>query len=128
MAGSLYHGQQGTDTRVVVKLLLDHGTEVNADRGKVVFDAMQAAAYGGDEAIVQLLLDEDADIWKEGLYGTALGAAAFVGHKAVMLDHGTDKNLVDSHGRNALLLAQASVPHNSEGIRLLLPDTQAHSA
>ena len=60
MAGSLYHGQQGMDTRVVVKLLLDHGTEVNADRGKVVFDAMQAAAYGGDEAIVQLLLDEDA--------------------------------------------------------------------
>jgi len=81
--------------------------------------------------IVPLLLDKDADIWKEGLYGTALGAAAFVVHKAVMeqlLDHGTDKNLVDSHGRNALLLAQASVPHNSEGIRLLLPDTQAHSA
>ena len=64
------------------------------------------------------------------LYGTALRIAAFAGHKAVMeqlLDHGTDKNLVDIHGRNTLPLAQASVPHNSEGIHLLLHSRYAGS-
>jgi ankyrin repeat protein len=98
----------GNGHEAVVKLLLDQGIEINADGGKGAFDPLQAAAYGGHEAVVQLLLDKDADIRKEGLYGTAFGAAAFAGHKAVieqLLDHETDKNLVDSHGRNALHLA-----------------------
>ena len=36
----------GNGHEAVVKLLLDQGTEVNADCGKGVFDALQAAAYG----------------------------------------------------------------------------------
>ena len=55
--------------------------------------------------VVQLLLDKVADIWKEGLYDAALGAAAFAGDKAIieqLLGHGTNKNLDNSHRRNAL--------------------------
>ena len=82
--------------------------------------------------IVPLLLDKDADIWKEGLYGTALGAAAFVGHKTVieqLLDHGMDENLVDGHGRNALPLAQAFCSAQMKAsISSFMPDMQAHSA
>ena len=82
--------------------------------------------------IVQLGLDKDTNIWKEGLYGTALGAAAFANHKAVieqLLDHGANKNLIDSHGRNALPLAQSFRSAQPKAfISSFMPDAQAHSA
>lgn len=69
------------------------------------------------------------DIWKEGLYGTALGAAAFAGHKTVieqLLDHGTDKNLVDSHERNALPFGTGFLFCTTlKASTSFIPDTQA---
>ena len=52
----------GDGHEAVVKLLLEQGTEVNADCGKGVSTRCRRRAYGGHEAVVQLLLDKNADI------------------------------------------------------------------
>ncbi|KAE9385090.1 hypothetical protein BT96DRAFT_773109, partial [Gymnopus androsaceus JB14] len=57
-------------------------------------NALQAAALIGNEAIVQLLLSNGADVNAQGgLFGNALQAAAYKGLEAVvqlLLRHGAD--------------------------------------
>jgi hypothetical protein len=72
-------------------------------------------------SIVQLLLDKDTDIWKEGLYGTALGAAVFASHKAVteqLLDHGANKTRRQSW-EECSALGTVFPFRTTEGIHLL---------
>jgi ankyrin repeat protein len=48
-------------------------------------NALQAASYGGDEAVVKMLLDKGAEVNAQGgYYGNALQAASSRGHEAVV--------------------------------------------
>ena len=67
-----------------VKLLLEKGADVNA-QGGYFGNALQAAAFGGHEAIVQLLLEEGADVNSQGgKYGNALQVASAMGHMPIV--------------------------------------------
>jgi ankyrin repeat protein len=48
-----------------VKLLLENGAEVNAEGGEYG-NALQAASYRGNKAIVKLLLENGAEVNAEG--------------------------------------------------------------
>lgn len=79
----------------VVKVLLDHGADVNLVGGPIG-TALQAAALGGRLEIVQLLLRNGARInHAVGSHGTALSAAASNGQDDAvrhLLDAGADIN------------------------------------
>lgn len=83
----------------VVRVLLDHGADVNLVGGSIG-TPLQAAALGGRLGIVQLLLNHGAVASVNqvvGSHGTALSAAAFNGHDHVvraLLDAGADVNTV----------------------------------
>ncbi|CAG8980794.1 hypothetical protein HYALB_00003719 [Hymenoscyphus albidus] len=71
-----------------VEMLLNMGASRNAEGTDIDYilsrfgDALQAAAYDGNEEILRLLLDRGADpnkTYGEDTYGTALQAAAFEG-------------------------------------------------
>ncbi|KAJ5651137.1 NACHT nucleoside triphosphatase [Penicillium longicatenatum] len=68
---------------------------VNAQGGRLG-NALQAASWGGHEKVVQMLLDQGADINAQGgEYGNALQAASSGGHEKVvqmLLDQGADIN------------------------------------
>lgn len=72
-------------------MLLDAGADVNAG-------ALQIAAFGGQEKIVQLLLDEGADVnanWGAEYSKTALTCAITAGQEnivSILLDAGADMN------------------------------------
>ncbi|THU75667.1 hypothetical protein K435DRAFT_706700, partial [Dendrothele bispora CBS 962.96] len=70
---------------VIVRLLLaDAKADVNAQVGKYG-NALQAAAYGGNEGIVKLLLDARANVNAQGgQYGNALQAAAYGGNEGIV--------------------------------------------
>lgn len=80
----------------VVKVLLDHGADVNLVGGPIG-TALQAAALGGRMEIVQLLLRHGARIdYAVGSHGTALSAAASNGQDDVvrhLLGAGADVNI-----------------------------------
>jgi hypothetical protein len=68
-------------SRVIVKLLIDHGADVNARMGWSGH-VLQAASLRGDTALVQSLLDAGADVNAQGgHYGNALRAASWAGHE-----------------------------------------------
>ncbi|KAF2729999.1 hypothetical protein EJ04DRAFT_446072 [Polyplosphaeria fusca] len=46
-------------------MLLDKGADVNAQGGRYG-NALQAASYGGHEAVVKMLLDAGADVNAQG--------------------------------------------------------------
>jgi ankyrin repeat protein len=51
----------------VVKVLLDKGADVNAQGGFYAY-ALQAALYGGHEAVLKMLLDKGANVNAQGGY------------------------------------------------------------
>jgi ankyrin repeat protein len=62
---------------VIVKVLLEKGAEVNAQGGEYG-NALQAASFGGHEAIVKVLLEKGAEVNAQGgIYGNALQAASW---------------------------------------------------
>jgi len=103
LQAAAYRGDRG-----IVRLLLDKGADVDAQRGEYG-NALQVAAYRGDRGIVQLLLDKGADVNAQGgHYGSALQAAAYMGQKYIMqllLDKGADSNANEGHYGNALQVA-----------------------
>lgn len=70
----------------IVRILLDEGTDVSIPQETFEFDtALQAAAYSGFENIVQLVLQNGADVNREGgKYGTAIQAVAIYGHVEIV--------------------------------------------
>jgi hypothetical protein len=71
-------------SRVIVKMLIDHGADVNARIGWHGH-VLQAASWRGDASLVQSLLDVGADVnARGGHYGNALQAASWAGHKSTI--------------------------------------------
>jgi hypothetical protein len=104
-----------------VKVVLDHGVDINA-QGGLYHTALQAASRQGHEAVVQLLLEKGADIntWG-GRYDTALHGASYYGHEAVvqlLLEKGADINR--QGGFNGTALQAASYKKHETIVQLLL--------
>ncbi|KAL8924377.1 MAG: hypothetical protein Q9172_002724 [Xanthocarpia lactea] len=81
----------------IVKLLLDHGAEVDAEGSSVFSTALSASSYFGYGSIAELLLDKGAepDLRRQN-DDTALELACEGGHKAIvelLIDRGSDVNL-----------------------------------
>lgn len=64
-------------------------------------DAISAAAFGGQNSIITLLLDKGLDIELEGRFGTPLRAASLMGYESTvrtLLDRGAKVNMCGSLG------------------------------
>ncbi|KAM0125328.1 hypothetical protein ACHAO1_010650 [Botrytis cinerea] len=105
----------------IAKLLLDRGADVNAQGGEYG-NALQAAAWKGNQETVKLLLDRGADVNAQGGYhGNALQAAAWIGNQEIvklLLDRGADVNAQGGRFGNAL--QAAAWKGNQETVKLLL--------
>ena len=104
-----------------LKFLLAHGTDVNYQDERYGATALHTASQGGQENIVQLLLERDADVnlkSKEG--NTPLMAAAYNRHEGVvklLLAAGAEVNAQNRADETALSLAREE---RQEGIIQLL--------
>ncbi|ERS97064.1 hypothetical protein HMPREF1624_06393 [Sporothrix schenckii ATCC 58251] len=103
----------------------DHIKEALTERAEGVGyygNALQAASYKGYEKIVQLLLDNGADVNAQGgHYGNALQAVSLRGHEKIvklLFDKGADIHVQGGHFGNAL--QAASVFGHKKIIELLL--------
>jgi ankyrin repeat protein len=87
----------------------------------MVGNALHAAAVGGRESVVQLLLEKGADVNAQGgQYGNALHAAVVGGHKGIvklLIEKGAD---VNARGPYGTPLQAASFRGHEELVRLLL--------
>ncbi|KAJ7266772.1 ankyrin repeat domain-containing protein [Mycena rebaudengoi] len=101
-------GAEQSGSLGMVKLLLNRGTDVNA-QGDIFGNALHAASLHEHEPVVRLLLDRGADVNAAGgLHGNALHAASLHGNEAVvqlLLDRGADVNAQGGDYGNALLAA-----------------------
>ncbi|KAI3326879.1 hypothetical protein HD806DRAFT_374406 [Xylariaceae sp. AK1471] len=90
----------------IVRLLIQHGADVNPKRDTEV-PALVKAAEAGNVAVISELLDHKADPNACNRLGqTALFSAAIKGHDRVveaLLNGGADVNAKDKEGRSALL-------------------------
>jgi ankyrin repeat protein len=96
---------------VIIKLLLQHGADVNLADVKGQSALMIAAQWqDGDEAIIKLLLQHGADINLVDVQGQSalmITAQRQDGNEAIiklLLHCGADVNLVDVKGQSALLI------------------------
>jgi hypothetical protein len=84
-------------------------------------NALHAAAVAGRESVVQLLIENGADVNAQGgQYGNALHAAVLGGHKGIvqlLLEKGADVNAIGPWGNP---LQAASFHGHEELVRLLL--------
>jgi ankyrin repeat protein len=113
----------------IVKLLLDHGADINSKDcgGQSVLSS--AVIYNSDESIVRLLLEHGADIHAKDYYGKSVLAGSVV-QKSVsggnisivklLLDHGAEVNSTDRFGDSALSDAVRQWDRNQYIVRLLL--------
>ncbi|KAJ3769809.1 ankyrin repeat-containing domain protein, partial [Lentinula raphanica] len=88
-------GMSSDDSRFIVNKILMFQSDINL-LGEFLGTALQTAAFGGHNGIVQLLLEHNPDINKRGGYfGTALQAAIAGGYKEVtylLLQHNAEVN------------------------------------
>ncbi|KAF9059864.1 ankyrin repeat-containing domain protein [Rhodocollybia butyracea] len=111
----------------VVKHLLDQNNfDVNAQEGEYG-NALQAAVYGGNKNIVQLLLEHGADVNAQGGgYKNALQAAVYKEKKDIvqlLLEHKADVNCQGGYYGNAL---QAAARRGKKDIVQLLLEHKAN--
>ena len=115
----------------IVRLLINKGTEINAQDRKYG-SALYAASLRGREQVVKMLLDNGADVNAPGgEYGNALYAASIKGDEQVvqlLLDNGADVNTQGGVYSNAL--SAASIKGDEQVVKLLLEkgaNVNAHS-
>lgn len=119
---------QSDEKLLIIKRLLEAGADVNA--GGKYGTALHAACAEVKEKVltVKLLLEAGADVNAQGAtYGTALQAACYRGHDAVvklLLDAGADVNAEGGEYGNALRAAKAN---GHEKIVHLLLDAGANA-
>ena len=105
----------------MVRLLIDHGADINASHG-FYGSALQAASAGGHSQVVKILLDNGADTNALGGYhGSAIQAASAGGHSEVvqmLLDNGADINASNGYYSSAILAALAR--GHSEVVQILI--------
>jgi ankyrin repeat protein len=118
-AARLYYICQGGLIEVA-RALIENGADVNAKWRDG--NALHAASINGHQEIVQLLLNEGANIDASGeRYGTALQAASYVGFQEIvqlLLNEGA--NIDASGGRYGTALQAASLKGKKEIVKLLL--------
>jgi hypothetical protein len=94
---------------VVVKSLLEGGADVNRQGGRQFRNALQAASGRGSKQMVQLLLDNGANLNSEdGDFGNALQVTSMRGDKEIvqlLLDNAADVNAEGGYFGNALFAA-----------------------
>lgn len=100
-----YAGRYGTPLiaaasqghEAIVKLLLDHGAEVDAVGSSVFSTALSASSYFGYRSIAEMLLDKGAKPdWRRDNDDTALELACEGGHETIvelLINRGSDVNL-----------------------------------
>ncbi|KAH6970507.1 hypothetical protein BKA56DRAFT_496680, partial [Ilyonectria sp. MPI-CAGE-AT-0026] len=112
--------------RVVVKLLLEKGAEIEAKDSEYGRTPLSWAAGNGRETIVQLLLETGADVEAKDKHGqTPLSWAVENGREAIvklLLETGADVEAKDKHGRTPLSWAAGN---GRETIVQLLLETGA---
>jgi len=103
----------------VVKMLVNHGADVNNRDIQQQFSALMCAAQYGHEKVVRILLEHGADVNAQGNKGqTALMLAVYYGHMRdshmnnnyieiikLLLKFGADVNIKYCDGDTALILA-----------------------
>ncbi len=107
------------------KVLLDTGADVNAKSNLGAISLATAAAYPGNAALLELMLEKGADVNVTVFGSTALTMAALTGdiaNVALLLKHGANPNAPGPKGLSALHLAVQR--GDREMVRLLL-DTGA---
>jgi ankyrin repeat protein len=106
VASPLYYASLEGLVKPVARLLEKGG--VNAQGGRYG-NALQAASYRGNEAIVRLLLEKGANVNAQGgVYGNALQAASGRGYQDIvmlLLNQGADINAHSGYYGNALQAA-----------------------
>jgi hypothetical protein len=135
LVAALSHMHHGKSYQDLVVLLLNAGADVNVCSG-----GREPSAYREDdhssplsvavqshdqsEHVIKLLLDRGADINIRGTrHGSALGAAAFGGHRRIiqlLMDRGADVNLEDSAGCNIALKVAAAALDNARIVEMLV--------
>ena len=98
---ALYRGRPS-----VARTLLAQCEDVNATGGHFG-NLIQAAAFGGHEAMVRWLIDLGADVHLRGRYGSPLRAASLGGHNAVvrlLLDRGARTDEAEDNALQAAAL------------------------
>ncbi|KAJ7118107.1 ankyrin repeat-containing domain protein [Mycena epipterygia] len=108
--GSALQAASNQGHEAIVRLLIDHGADINASGGRDG-NALQAASVGGQGQIVQLLIKHGADVNSSN----ALQAALSMGNEQIvrlLIKHGAD---VDSSS-----VLHAALSWGNEGIVRLL--------
>ncbi|KAF9735101.1 hypothetical protein PMIN04_006527 [Paraphaeosphaeria minitans] len=109
----------------IVKMLLNHGVDVNAEGGEFG-NALQAASFEGHENVVRILLDDKSTNVnvQGGYYGNALQAASWKGNEQIvkLLLTKADVNAQGGYWGSAL---QAASWADNEGIVKILIDANA---
>jgi ankyrin repeat protein len=97
LAVAAAHNQLSTARR-----LMEKGADINMESGYLSRTALGAAAYGGRREMVELLLNNGANVnSKQREYGSALAAAAAIGNTEIvelLLDRGADINMKGKYG------------------------------
>ncbi|UKZ73432.1 hypothetical protein TrVFT333_001079 [Trichoderma virens FT-333] len=111
----------------LVRLLIEHGAEMNAPLECGSFgSALAAAAFRGSIEVPRLLIDHGADVnalLQRGHYGSALAVAANRGSIEVsrlLIEHGADVNALLECGLYGSALAAAALGGSIEIGRLLI--------
>ncbi|MEJ2665224.1 MAG: ankyrin repeat domain-containing protein, partial [Spirochaetia bacterium] len=104
--GLLQHCAYGNVSLDIIKLLIEHGADINKKGYKEGGTVLFYAAQNSNFELVEYLIKVGADINTRDDYGgTALMSAAWGGHAEMvlfLLKNGADPNLVDFDGRTAL--------------------------
>jgi ankyrin repeat protein len=133
LAATVPYGQHGrrhraSDCISVIKLLLDHGVDVNSPTGNNGMTALMTATLVRPKlSMVKFLISHGANVNAQGKNGwTALMLASLAGDINIiklLLSHGADVNIKSDEGDTALSIAETNKHINlvrySEVIRLL---------